>query len=94
MPLYGTRYIFSKPFFRFWIVFTFAWAFIAALVITLLPLWQGRETMLAIAKELIGIHSQSTPTRSAAPVSSLEEERPSEEKDGKERVDVFTVATA
>ena len=45
MPLYGSRYIFSKPFFRLWVVWTFAWAWAAGLVITLLPLWQGRHTL-------------------------------------------------
>ncbi|GJE91143.1 sodium:solute symporter family protein [Phanerochaete sordida] len=45
MPLYGTRYVFSRPFFRLWVVWTFAWAWAAALIITLLPLWQGRRTL-------------------------------------------------
>jgi urea-proton symporter len=48
MPLYGTKYVFSKPFFRLWVVWTFAWAWISGLVITLLPLWQGRHTLQLI----------------------------------------------
>jgi urea-proton symporter len=45
MPMYGTSYVFSKPFFRFWVALTFIWGFAAAFVITLLPLWEGRHTL-------------------------------------------------
>ncbi len=34
--------MFSKDFFRGWIVVTFLWAFFAISVITLLPVWEGR----------------------------------------------------
>ena len=43
--MYGTSYIFSKPFFRFWVAITFLWGFGAALTITLLPLFEGRKTL-------------------------------------------------
>ena len=55
MPLYGTGYIFSKPFFRFWVVWTFLWAWTATLIITLLPLWQGRHTLQQLLKRLVGM---------------------------------------
>lgn len=45
MPLYGTRYVFNLSFFRFWVVWTFLWAIGAAATITIMPVWQGRETM-------------------------------------------------
>lgn len=45
MPMYGTRYVFSKTFFRFWVALTFLWAFGAAMTIFLLPLWDGRKTI-------------------------------------------------
>lgn len=86
MPLYGSRYVFSKPFFRLWVVWTFAWAWAAGLVITILPLWQGRQTL-----RLVFSHTFSHGTTHSAPgspVSDSEKARVSEEddekKDGKE----------
>jgi hypothetical protein len=46
MPMYGTDYVFSKPFFRFWVALTFLWAFGAAVTITLMPLIEGRKTIV------------------------------------------------
>lgn len=45
MPMYGSSYVFSKNFFRFWVALTFLWAFGATLVITILPLWEGRHSI-------------------------------------------------
>lgn len=45
MPMYGTRYIFSKGFFRFWVALTFLWAFGAAITITVMPLVEARATL-------------------------------------------------
>lgn len=56
MPLYGTGYVFSKVFFRFWVVWTFLWAWSAALIITVLPLWQGRRTLWHVARRMLGLH--------------------------------------
>ncbi|PSR90574.1 hypothetical protein PHLCEN_2v4867 [Hermanssonia centrifuga] len=55
MPLYGTGYVFSKVFFRFWVVWTFLWAWSAALIITVLPLWQGRRTLWHVARRMLGL---------------------------------------
>jgi hypothetical protein len=46
MPMYGTSYVFSKAFFRFWVALTFLWGFGAALVITIMPLWEGRKSIM------------------------------------------------
>lgn len=43
--MYGTHYIFSKPFFRFWVAVTFIIAWAASLVILLMPIWQGRQSL-------------------------------------------------
>ncbi|KAL9109437.1 MAG: hypothetical protein Q9227_005945 [Pyrenula ochraceoflavens] len=45
LPMYGTRYVFSKPFYRFWVVVTFVLAWAATLVILIMPIWQGRHTL-------------------------------------------------
>ncbi|KAH8649908.1 Sodium:solute symporter family-domain-containing protein [Xylariales sp. PMI_506] len=43
IPMYGSGYIFSKPFFTGWIAVTFIWGFFGAIVITCLPLWESRN---------------------------------------------------
>ena len=68
MPLYGTRYVFSRPFFRLWVVWTFAWAWAAGLIITLLPLWQGRRTLWLVVSHVFSPQAVST-----GPSSSMEE---------------------
>lgn len=53
MPMYGTNYIFSKPFFTFWVAITFLWAWGAALVITVTPLVEGRKTIALFFSTMI-----------------------------------------
>ncbi|KAK8195238.1 putative sodium/proline symporter [Phyllosticta capitalensis] len=45
IPMYGSHYIFSKPFFRGWIVVVFLWAFFAAITITCYPIYEGRASI-------------------------------------------------
>ncbi|MCJ1287409.1 hypothetical protein MMC26_006758 [Xylographa opegraphella] len=54
LPMYGTRYIFSPGFFVGWVVVTFMIAWAASLVIVLMPIWQGRHTLMVIWKYIIG----------------------------------------
>jgi SSS family transporter len=54
IPMYGSRYIFSLPFFRGWVVVLFIWAFYGALVVVILPIWQGRKSMLQIVRFATG----------------------------------------
>lgn len=54
MPMYGTNYVFSKPFFRFWVAITFLWAWGAALVITITPLVEGRKTIALFIRFALG----------------------------------------
>ncbi|THX18516.1 Na+/solute symporter [Aureobasidium pullulans] len=75
MPMVGTSYIFSKGFFRFWVVFTFLWAMISASIITLLPIWQGRRNLLRFAKFATGQKPVSTPVLHGEPRASASEER-------------------
>ncbi|KAH0834506.1 hypothetical protein FOPE_03796 [Fonsecaea pedrosoi] len=50
---YGSRYVFSKHFFIGWIIVAFLWAFYASTVITLLPIWEGRRSIVAFRRFLI-----------------------------------------
>ncbi|KAK6462902.1 Sodium:solute symporter family-domain-containing protein [Scheffersomyces coipomensis] len=50
LPLYGSKYVFSKTFFRGWIVVMFIWGFIGAFIVILLPLWEVRTTVITLYK--------------------------------------------
>ncbi|SCU89994.1 LAMI_0E00100g1_1 [Lachancea mirantina] len=45
MPMYGQNYIYSKKFFRGWVVIVMIWLLIAATIIILLPVYQSRNTL-------------------------------------------------
>ncbi|TVY58251.1 putative urea active transporter 1 [Lachnellula cervina] len=50
IPMYATSYVFSKGFFKGWIVVVFLWAFFAAGTITLLPIWESRDSLAKFAR--------------------------------------------
>ncbi|KAF4556098.1 Sodium:solute symporter-like protein 1 [Elsinoe fawcettii] len=58
MPLYGSGYVFSRPFFTGWIVVGLIWLFISTFCVGLYPLWEGRFTMMrttrAIYRDITG----------------------------------------
>ncbi|KAJ9355085.1 hypothetical protein DTO280E4_6599 [Paecilomyces variotii] len=66
IPMYGTSYVFSKGFFKGWIVVVFLWAFFAATTITVLPIWEGRGAI----KKLFAFvfHGQKT-VQEVAPIT-------------------------
>lgn len=43
IPMYGTGYVFSKPFFTGWICVLFIWSFYTAFVVVVGPVWEGRH---------------------------------------------------
>lgn len=43
MPMYGTKYIFSKRFFTGWVVVMIIWIFISAFCVCIFPVWEGRH---------------------------------------------------
>ena len=45
MPMYGSSYIFSKPFFRGWIVVGFIWSCFTAFTVVIGPLWESRQSI-------------------------------------------------
>lgn len=52
-PMFGTSYVFSKGFFKFWLAITFLWAFAASLTIVFMPLIQGRQTIILFFKTMV-----------------------------------------
>lgn len=45
MPMYGSGYIFSKPFFRGWIVVLFIWIFISSYIVIIGPIIESRSSI-------------------------------------------------
>ncbi|KAJ5248716.1 sodium/proline symporter [Penicillium chermesinum] len=54
IPMYGTSYIFSSGFFTGWVAFLFIWAFLAAGIIVLLPIWEGKMQVYVLLKKVFG----------------------------------------
>ncbi|SNX88022.1 probable DUR3 - Urea permease [Melanopsichium pennsylvanicum] len=51
--MYAAKYDFSKPFFTGWVVVAIIWAFVALLIFTFLPLWEGRRLISRILIALV-----------------------------------------
>ncbi|KAL4962690.1 sodium:solute symporter family protein [Aspergillus stella-maris] len=61
IPMYASNYVFSPGFFTGWVAFLFIWAFLAAGVILLLPIWEGtekREAVIVMREEVKGEGNQ------------------------------------
>ena len=58
MPMFGSSYVFSKPFFTGWVVVGIMWIFFSLGCVGIYPLWEGRRslahTFKSIVKELSG----------------------------------------
>lgn len=52
IPMYGTGYVFSKPFFTGWVVVGIMWLFGSLFAVGLYPLWEGRTSMARTAKAI------------------------------------------
>ncbi|KAL4869166.1 hypothetical protein BDV12DRAFT_208727 [Aspergillus spectabilis] len=50
IPMYGSGYVFSKQFFTGWVVVGIIWLFGTAFGVVLFPLWEGRESIVRIAR--------------------------------------------
>jgi urea-proton symporter len=45
MPMYGSGYIFSKPFFTGWVTIGIIWIFCSFFGVGLFPIYEGRDTL-------------------------------------------------
>lgn len=50
MPLYGTKYIFSKQFFTGWVVVGIIWIFFTFIAVVIYPAWESRETLTRVLR--------------------------------------------
>ena len=73
MPLYGTGYIFSKPFFTGWVTVGIIWIFCSFLGVGLFPVFESRKTLARTVKNIyLDITGKSHPKTIQAQV--LEEQ--------------------
>ena len=52
MPMYGSKYVFSKQFFTGWITVGFIWLFCSAACVVIYPVWEGRRTSSRVFREV------------------------------------------
>lgn len=55
MPMYGSGYVFSKPFFTGWVTVGIIWIFGSSGAVGLFPLWEGRHSIVRVAKGMLGM---------------------------------------
>jgi len=53
MPMYGSKYVFSKKFFTGWIAIGIARLFFSAFAVVLYPLWEGRKSLAKTSKAIV-----------------------------------------
>lgn len=57
--------VFSKGYFTFWVVLSITWGLLATIVSTTLPLWESRESIMTVARNLFTC-SAPTPEEEAS----------------------------
>ncbi|RKK09512.1 putative urea active transporter 1 [Fusarium oxysporum f. sp. cepae] len=71
MPMYGTSYVFSKPFFTGWVVVGILWLFCSSIAVGLFPLWEGRQSLVRVFKVTINLaYSAPINPSGASPILS------------------------
>lgn len=59
MPMYGSGYVFSKPFFTGWVTVGIIWIFGSSGAVGLFPLWEGRHSIIRVARGILGMGRKS-----------------------------------
>ncbi|KAI7851724.1 Sodium:solute symporter family-domain-containing protein [Circinella umbellata] len=52
MPMLGSQYVFSLPFFRGWVIVGIIWVFFSTFMVGIYPLWEARTDTIIIVKAL------------------------------------------
>ncbi|KAI0022128.1 Sodium:solute symporter family-domain-containing protein [Xylariomycetidae sp. FL0641] len=73
MPMYGSAYVFSKPFFTGWVVVGIIWIFGSSFMVGIFPLWEGRQSMIRVAKGMFGRGGKPKPMQTEAEAVETEE---------------------
>lgn len=83
-PMYGSAYIFSKPFFTGWVSVGILWLFCSSFAVGLYPLWEGRHTssrtIKSIFLDITGkrkpvVHGRATMAETAVAEEKLDEKK-------------------
>ncbi len=84
MPMYGSGYIFSKPFFPGWVTIGIIWIFCSFFAVGLFPVFEGRRTLVNTAKYIFlditgkqhpkAIHGQEPVAASVTPTEKTANE--------------------
>ncbi|CAM1502093.1 Fc.00g040770.m01.CDS01 [Cosmosporella sp. VM-42] len=53
MPIYGSRYIFSKSFFTGWVIVGMIWIFLSLVAVGIYPVWESRATIARVCKAIV-----------------------------------------
>jgi len=53
MPMYGSKYVFSKKFFTGWIAIGIIWLFFSAGAVIVYPMWEGRTSLARTSKAIV-----------------------------------------
>ncbi|CDK27472.1 unnamed protein product [Kuraishia capsulata CBS 1993] len=61
MPMYGQNYIFSKKFFRGWVIVIMIWLILAACFIIFYPIYESREVLVTLYKVMSGKQAAKEP---------------------------------
>jgi hypothetical protein len=87
MPMYGSGYIFSKPFFTGWVSVGILWLFCSSVCVGIYPLWEGRKTsghtIKAIFLDIAGKRKPALHGRATTAEVAEAEERSDEDKSRK-----------
>lgn len=55
MPMYGSGYVFSKPFFTGWVTVGIIWIFCSSGAVGIFPLWEGRHSIVRVTRGILGM---------------------------------------
>ncbi|TRX88963.1 hypothetical protein FHL15_010191 [Xylaria flabelliformis] len=77
-PLYGSSYVFSKPFFTGWVTVGIIWIFVSLGAVGLFPIFEGRHTLKHTVKSIfLDLSGKKHPKTIQAQRTVSDEKRPS-----------------
>lgn len=53
MPMYGSKYVFSKSFFTGWVSVGMVWIFLSLFAVGVYPLWESRVTIAKVCTSMV-----------------------------------------
>jgi len=54
LPMYFSRYVFSVPFFTFWVAISMIWAIMSTLAVAIYPLYESRRSIVSVVSGMFG----------------------------------------